>query len=224
MVLFSFRWTVKPEHRTHNMTAYASMTEEQIQKMFGPDIKMLGSWTNLGTVSGTIIFDASDVTAINKYAVQWTLDGTTDVTIEPLMYENEFRATMLGVDEPPYIMPLDLDSPLEEGESLYLLHFKFLSQKKGEVIQGIAHVSEETQHRPLKTRKLGGFYEAGGSGGMSVMVAKSPKDILYTLRDWIALAEVDIEPVMRFQEGFDVIRSMPEYEKNLEALKSKMEM
>ena len=200
------------------------MTEEQIQKMFGPDIEMHGSWTNLGTVSGTIIFDASDVTAINKYAVQWTLDGTTDVTIEPLMDENEYRATILGVDAPPYIMPIDLDSPLEDGESLYIIRYKFFSGTKGDAIQKFAHVTEEQQQKMVKVRKLGAYFEAGGSGGMIVMAAKSPKNILYTIRGWVAVTEVDIEPVMRFQSGFDIIRSMPEYEKNLQALKSKIEM
>ena len=90
---------------------------------------MLGSWTNLGTMSGTVIVDARDVTAINKYAVQWSLDGSTDVVIEPLMDENEYRSTILGLNAPPYIMPIDLDSPLEEGESLYIIRYKFFNSK-----------------------------------------------------------------------------------------------
>ena len=224
MVFFSTRWTIRPEFRQDNTTLFASMTEDDIKAMYGSDITLIGSWVNFGTVSGLHIIDAPDVTAVNKYAVKWTLNGSADVVIKPIMHEDEFRCAILGVDKPPYYSaPIDLDSPLEEGESLYMINFKFNADAKGQVIQQIANVPEAKNKDPnARYRKLGNFFEAGGTGGMTIVAAKSPSDVLYTLRGPVAKIEFDIEPVMREETAFDIIRTMPDYEKNLAAVKAKM--
>lgn len=224
MVFFKVHWTIRAASRQDNTTLFASMTEEEIQAMYGSDISVIGSWVNFATVSGVYIIDAPDVTAVNKYVVKWTLNGSADVVVKPMLHEDEFRCAILGVDEPPYYSaPIDLDSPLEEGESLYIINFKFNADSKGEVIKQIANAPEAKSKDPnARIRKLGNFFEAGGSGGMTIIAAKSPSDILFTLRGPVAKIETDIEPVMREQTGFDIIRALPDYEKNLSALKAKM--
>jgi hypothetical protein len=223
MVLFSITYKVHPHARPDAIAFFSSMTPQEIKKQLGQELTLVVSLHNAAEMTGLQIIDAPDAASIYKYCIPWTGTGWNTCEIQTVITENEMRASVLKMDTPPYVVPMDPDTPLNEGECLYLISWEPHPDKKGELFKAIGAMTEQENNEHKGCRKFASFFAAGGNKGWFVAAANSAQDLFAWTLPWLATAQIDIKPMVRHEEAQEVGKTMPGYEKNLAALKAKME-
>ena len=100
------------------------MSDQQDKQQLGQDVAMVLSLHNLAAWKTFQVIDAPTPASAYSYALKWTGNGSTNCDIQAVITDNELRANMNKTDEPPFVIPDDIDSKLEDGETLFLLSWE----------------------------------------------------------------------------------------------------
>ena len=87
---FMVTWQIHEDKRHELYKASSMMTAGDDQANMGSNIKMIGRWHDLATMSGVAIAESDDASALFNWALNW--NENLDVEITPVLDDDEARA------------------------------------------------------------------------------------------------------------------------------------
>ena len=97
------------------------------------------------------------------------------------------------------------DEP-EDGETLYMIHYKFHQDKKMDGYRAFAGLSQEQDEFDSGAcRPLGRWHDIGGGCGMAIAGARSEEDIFKWAFNWTEICDCQVVPVLTDKQSRAVI-------------------
>ncbi len=86
---FLVTWSLHKEKRNDVLSAWSSLTPAQRADV-GPGLKLIGRWHSLAEGRGAAVFEASDLSALERYSGQWS--PMMDLRVVPVLDDEESAA------------------------------------------------------------------------------------------------------------------------------------
>ncbi len=220
MTLYLGTWKIMDDHRVQCMTYFGSMTKEDDIKET-PGVELLGRWSCMGNASGSFVCRAENHTDVESWLYNWV--PMADISIKPICDDNVARSIILKRD-PDYSVDYSHvnDEPLE-GETLYMIRYKFHQEKKIEGYSLFANLTEEQDKLDAgKCRPLGRWHDIGEGSGMAIAAAKSEADLYAWAFNWTGICDCSVVPVLTDAQGRKIIKEKPDFEYKLANVKASM--
>ena len=220
MTLYLGTWKIMDPARVGCMTYFASMTPDD-DKAESPGVELLGRWSVIGNASGSFVCRAEKHSDVASWLYNWVPMAT--IEIKPICDDNTARKIILK-KEPDYQVDYShVNDEPEEGETLYMINYKFHQKKKLDGYKIFANLTEEQDKGDAgNCRALGRWHDIGKGSGMAIAAAKSEADIYAWAFNWTSICDCDIVPVLTDKQSRVVISSKPDFSKKLEAVKVSM--
>lgn len=219
MTLFLIQWKIYEHNRLSCMTYFASMTkQDDIDE--SPGVKMLGRWSNVTMGTGACVCQSTSYENVASWLYNWF--PMAECSVKPICDDNVAREILLN-GSPDYQVDYSSvgDEPLE-GETLYMIDYKFQPEKKKTGMNLFANLSEqEDKNDAGSCRPLGRWHDLGMGCGMAIAGASSEKDIYKWANNWTDVCDCTIVPVMTDSQTRRMVRSKPNYTKNVRSIKKK---
>ena len=220
MTLFLLEWKIMDQSRVPCFTYFGSMTPAD-DAAESPGVVMLGRWSNVGNASGACICRADSYVAVSSWIYNWA--PMADISIKPICDDNVARKIISG-GEPEYQVDYSHvgDEP-EDGETLYMIHYKFHQDKKMDGYRAFAGLTQEQDESDSGAcRPLGRWHDIGGGCGMAIAGARSEEDIFKWAFNWTEICDCQVVPVLTDKQSRAVIKGKPDFEQKLEQVKKSM--
>ena len=220
MTLYLGTWKIMDPARVGCMTYFASMTPDD-DKAESPGVELLGRWSVIGNASGSFVCRAEKHSDVASWLYNWVPMAT--IEIKPICDDNTARKIILK-KEPDYQVDYShVNDEPEEGETLYMINYKFHQKKKLDGYKIFANLTEEQDKGDAgNCRALGRWHDIGKGSGMAIAAAKSEADIYAWAFNWTSICDCDIVPVLTDKQSRVVISSKPDFSKKLEEVKVSM--
>ena len=88
-MLFYCTWYIAPESRVNVYNIFGKMGPEDDKKDAGPDIELIGRWSELNGSTGHCIFKANDANAIYTWTLNWA--PVCDLKLMPVVDDETAR-------------------------------------------------------------------------------------------------------------------------------------
>lgn len=216
MTLFLGTWKVMDEKRVPCMTYFGSMTKEDDEKE-SSGVELLGRWSNMCNATGACIFRAKNYKDAASWLYNWVPMATCNV--KPICDDNSARRVILK-REPDYLVDYShVNDEPEEGETLYLINYKFNKESRLKGNETFAKLTKEQDEGDSgNCRPLGRWHDLGNGSGVAVAAAKNEEDLYSWAFNWASMCECTVEPVLTDTQAREVVRSKPNYEELLKSL------
>ena len=217
MTLFYGTWKIMDSARVPCMTYFASMTPED-DLLESKGVEILGRWSVMGNASGGFICRANKHTDVANWLYNWV--PMADINITPICDDNVARRIILG-KEPDFLVDYSnvKDEP-GEGETLYMINYKFHQDKKKMGYNLFANLTEEEDINDSgNCRPLGRWHNLGEGSGMAIAAAKNEEDIYKWAFHWTEICDCKVVPVLTDAQARKIISEKPDFETKLKAVK-----
>ncbi len=220
MTLFYGTWKIMDHMRVPCMTYFASMTrEDDLNELKG--VELLGRWSDLGTASGSCIFRANNYMDAASWLYNWVPMATCQV--KPICDDNTARKIILKA-EPTYTVDYSgVGSEPNEGETLFLINYKFNTQSRVDGNNLFANLSKEQDDGDSgNCRPLGRWHDLGNGTGVAVAAATSEEDVYKWAFNWASMCECTVTPVLTDNQCRSVIRSKEDFGERMAQVQASM--
>ena len=114
------------EHLTREKysTLYGGMTPEDDKFELG-DVNLLGRWTCVGESRGMCVVQANNNNDIQRWVSNWTT--MSDIKVKPCLDDNLMQELILGYSNDEILYDR-VSEPALDGESLYIIKYKFYTE------------------------------------------------------------------------------------------------
>ena len=220
MTLFLVKWKIMDNARVPCFTYFGSMTQaDDIAE--SPGVEILGRWGSLGNASGCCICKAVKYSDVSSWIYNWA--PMANIEIKAVCDDNVARKIISG-SEPSYLVDYSHvgDEP-DEGETLYMIQYKFHQDKKIDGYNLFAGLSQEDDENDCgECRPLGRWHDLGGGCGMAIAAAKSEEDIYKWAFNWTSICDCEIVPVLTDKQSRKIIKGKPDFEQKLAEVRKSM--
>lgn len=221
MVIFMATHDTFPEYRSMCAAACGAMTKEMEKEDCG-DCEILGQWLSVVDNKGFVVFRAPDSKAAGSWAQNWV--DICNCTVKPVVDDNQLRKIILGEDETPSFHATFYDKIGDEapaGHSLFVIDWKFDINQRAEAFAAFGAMTEKDHQEDRGDVVLmGRYHSVGDCTGMVVCAAKSEYDLNKWAYNWCRMADIHITPVMSETEAKSMVKSKPNFAKNLAKAKA----
>lgn len=220
MPLYLATWKIMDSKREQCMTYFASMTPED-DKQETSGVTVHGRWSIIGSASGAVVCEAEDYTTVASWLYNWV--PMCNIEIKPIVDDNVAREIILG-EKPSYEVDYsNVGSEPEEGETLFLIRYRFNKESRLEGNKTFANLTlEQDVGDSGNCRPLGRWHDLGNGTGLAVAGAKDELDIYKWAFNWASMCECSIVPVLTDKQARAVISSKPDFESKLQSLKTSL--
>ena len=220
MTLYLGTWEIMDSARVPCMTYFGSMSEEDDKKE-SPGIEMLGRWGDLGAARGAVVCRAEKYEDVASWIYNWVPMATCK--IKPICDDNTARKILLGREPDFQVDYSHVGDEPAEGETLFMINYKFHQDKRVEGYQAFSSLTEEADKLDAgNCTPLGRWHDLGMGCGMAVATAKCEEDIYTWANHWSAICDCEIFPVLTDKQSRKIISEKPDFESKLEMVKSQM--
>lgn len=219
--LFGVKYHILSPVRDECMTFFSTMTEEDDARDFGPNIKRHGRWNVTSECCGFAVLEAPNAAIIYKHLSNW-VDMCT-IEVFPLVNDNTAREILLK-KKPSYTVEYTQsnDQP-REGESLYVIEWKFHQSKVLDGFNAFANMTQEQDEVDAgNNRPLGRWHNLGNGTGIVIAASKSEADIESWASNWAGLCDCKIRPILTDQQARELVRAKPNFSSKANTLMKKM--
>ena len=217
-------WEAPVERRSDLAMIFAPMTEQDIEKDYGSDVKPIYRWHNLGNWTGRAILKAKNAQAVHKFCAPWTMEGLT-VNITPVVDPDENREVITKT-EPAWKLRVieEHNYNIQEDENLYFCSWtSYDPDKKLQCDEKFSKMSEEDFLSMMGAVKyLGSFSDMSAGTDMVFLVAKSIMDVQKCLYQWAGYGDLSVEAMIDDKTCQKILKEMPGFEKKQALHKAKM--
>ena len=176
MPLFVMNWKIYAGNKDDVFTLYASMTPESDAKDAG-NCKILGRWSDAGTGSGFCIFTAPTGADVQAWVANWA--PMADINVTPILDDDMAREVILG-QKPTWLNAPNYCPAYEaaDGETIYGIKYKFLTDKKMDGFKAFAGMTEEqSKAEPGPCKFIGRWHNLVNGSGFAVAASKTEIDM-----------------------------------------------
>ena len=218
MTLFLITWKIFDDKREACMTYFASMTKEDDLKE-SPGVELLGRWSDITTGSGAAICKATNYCSVASWLYNWV--PMANCSIKPICDDNVARQIILK-KTPKFIVDYsDVCREPNDGETLYMISYKFHQNKKMNGYKAFAKMSQKQDKKDAgKCVSIGRWHDLGTGSGMVIASAHSEQDVYQWVFNWTAICDCSVVPVLTDLQCRSVISSKPDFEQKLQVLSS----
>lgn len=223
MTLFYAEWEIMGSCIDDCTTYFSSMDEAADKKDAGPNCELIGRWSNLGSSTGCCISRCKTSEDLSKWFFNW--NTMAKIKTYPILDDNQAREIILG-EKPSFTVPyLNVGDEPKEGESLYVVKYKFQDGKRMEGHKAFAGMTEEQDKADSgNNRVLGRYHNLGNGSGICICGSTSEMDLYKWAFNWAGMCDISITPVVTDKQARKIGRSAPGYQQKLDALMKKMGM
>ena len=216
MTLFLITWKIFDDKRDACMTYFGSMSKEDDDKETD-GVELLGRWSDIGTGTGAAICRADKYVNVASWIYNWV--PMANCSIKPICDDNIARKILLN-KKPKYTVDYSQVSrePLE-GETFYMITYKFHEQHKLKGYKTFARLSEKQDKLDCGSCiPVGRWHDIGSGSGIAIAGAKSEAHIYEWASHWTGICDCSIVPVLTDTQCRLVISSKPDFDKKLSEL------
>lgn len=220
MTTYLVKWKIMDNARVPCMTYFASMTPAD-DAAESTGVEVLGRWSDIGTASGAAICKAENYTSVASWLYNWVPMATC--SIKPVCDDNSARQIILK-QKPTYSVDYSHvgDEP-QSGETLFMITYCFNPDKRLEGNTLFANLTQEQDKGDAgNCRPLGRWHDLGNGSGFAVAAAKNESDVYAWAFNWASMCNCSVVPVLTDKQARSVIKSKPDFEKKLAAVKQSM--
>ena len=198
------------------MTYFASMTQEDDKKE-SPGVELLGRWSVMGNASGSFVCKAEKHTDVESWLYNWV--PMANINIKPICDDNVARQIILGRD-PDFLFDYSkVNNEPEEGETLYMIRYKFHQNKKKLGYDSFAILTEEQDKADAgNCRPLGRWHDIGEGSGMAIAAARNEGDLYKWAFNWTEICDCQVVPVLTDSQARKIISEKPDFQSKLKAV------
>ena len=216
MTLFYGTWKIMDSARVPCMTYFASMTPADDKKE-SPGVELLGRWSVMGNASGAFVCKAEKHTDVESWLYNWV--PMADINIKPICDDNVARQIILG-KEPDFLVDYsNVNDEPKEGETLYMIRYKFHQDKKKLGYDSFANLTEEQDKADAgNCRPLGRWHDIGEGSGMAIAAARNEGDLYKWAFNWTEICDCKVVPVLTDSQARKIISEKPDFQSKLKAV------
>ena len=220
MTLFLGTWKIMYHARVPCMTYFASMTPED-DKAESAGVELLGRWSLMGNASGAFVCRAEKHSDVASWLYNWVPMAT--IEIKPICDDNVARKIILKKNPDFMVDYSNVGDEPKDGETLYMINYKFHSDKKLEGMNTFASLTEEQDKGDAgPCRPLGRWHDLGQGCGMAIAAAKSEAVLFAWAVNWTGICDCTVVPVLTDQQSREVIRCKPDFQSKLDLVRKDM--
>jgi len=222
-MLFFLEFKINQKDVGDCMTYFGSMTEEMDKKDMGPNIELLGRWSNPGSASGCCVCRAKTGADVQKWLFNWCSMATGKVM--PILDDNQAREIILKKKPAFQVSYANVGDEAREGETLFFIKYRFLDGKRMDGYKAFANMTEAQDKGDAgNNRVLGRWHNLGQGCGFCIAASKSEMDAYRWAFNWAAMCDCEIVPVVTDKVARDIVKADPAFNKKLSSLMAKMGM
>ena len=211
MPLYCIQFSIEAPSRAACIAAFAAMTADDDRKDAGDGVRIVGRWSAVGESAGYCICDAATARALNAWLLNWSTMATMRVT--PVVDDNEARCILLKASAPPFRVDYSHagDEPAD-GESLYVIAYKFHKESRADGYQHFAQMTEaEDKEDAGANRVLGRWHDLGSGSGIAVCAAVDGRSVQEWASHWTDSCTCQIHPVVTDKEFRSDAATKPQF-------------
>lgn len=213
MTLFLGTWKIMDHARVPCMTYFASMTPDD-DKAESMGVELLGRWSSVGSASGAFVCKAESHSDVASWLYNWA--PMANIEIKPICDDNVARKIILKKNPDFFVNYSHVGDEPSEGETLYMINYKFHQDKKLDGMNAFANLTEQQDEGDAgNCRPLGRWHDLGEGSGMAIAAAKSEADLFAWAFNWTAICDCKVVPVLTDAQSRKIISSKPDFESKL---------
>jgi len=208
-MLLLLNWELLDDTRADTLDHFGAMTEEDDAEDHGPDVKVLGRWSDLGYGRGWCVAESSDVKAVYRWVANWSKSNcrcTVEVVVNDDMARHILRRKFGSTDtfwSSQYYNPGYAPEP---DESLYLVSFAFNRDKVEDGFRAFASLTQAQDTADAGDCKpLGRWHNLGKGTGVVIAAAKNSDDMQKWAANWSTICSCNIIPVLNDKDARAVL-------------------
>lgn len=213
MTLFLGTWKIMDHARVPCMTYFASMTPDD-DKVESMGVELLGRWSLIGSASGAFICKAENHSDVASWLYNWA--PMANIEIKPICDDNVAREIILKKKPDFSVDYSHVNDEPAEGETLYMINYKFRKDKKLDGMNTFANLTEQQDKGDAGAcRPLGRWHDLGEGCGMAIAAAKSEADLFAWAFNWTEICDCTVAPVLTDSQSRKIISSKPDFKSKL---------
>ncbi len=221
MTLYFLKYCINESSRSECTTLFGGMTTDDDKRDMGSDIDMLGRWSTVGSSSGFCICESQSASELHNWLLNWSNMAT--IECYPVVDDNCAREIILGKEPTFKVDYSKVGDSAKDGESLFVIEYKFMDSKRSEGYNLFANMSEDYDLKDSGHNTCyGRWHNLGNGTGIAVCSSKSEKDLYSWAFNWKDLCTCVIQPVVNDDDCRNNIRLKPDFLSKHSQLLSKL--